>query len=238
MSIQQVFERYEKKYLLTAEQEALFLKAIDGKMVMDGYGEHTICNIYYDTGNYKLIRKSLEHPLYKEKLRLRTYGVPKNGSHQAFIEIKKKFNHVVYKRRIAMPLQEAEDYLNEGIRPKKESQILHEIDWFLKTHAVTPSVCLSYSRRAFYEFDNPEFRLTIDKNIIGRYDRLKLREGIGGDFIIPEDMRLLEIKIPGTMPLWMSKVLSELKIFSVSISKYGRYFSQTPEINRGFLERI
>lgn len=238
MTIQQVFKRYEKKYLLTAEQEERFLKAVEGKMVMDGYGEHTICNIYFDTDDYYLIRTSLEHPLYKEKLRMRTYGVPKDGTHQAFVEIKKKYEGVVYKRRIHMPLQEAEDYLYRGIKPEKDSQILREIDWFLQTNPVKPKVCLTYIRRAFYENYNPDFRMTIDKDITCRTDRLSLLEGVSGEHIIPENMRLLEIKIPGVMPLWMSQILSELEIFPVSISKYGRYYSQNREMNHGFLERI
>ena len=130
MAVQQVFKRYEKKYILTTLQEKEFLKAIEGKMVMDKYGEHTICNVYFDDDTFGLIRESLDKPMYKEKLRLRTYGVPENGDHQAFIEIKKKFDGVVYKRRIPLKLKDAESYLYDGIRPGKDSQILREIDWF------------------------------------------------------------------------------------------------------------
>lgn len=45
----------------------------------DAYGAYTICNIYYDTGDWRLIRKSLEKTVYKEKLRIRSYGVPTGG---------------------------------------------------------------------------------------------------------------------------------------------------------------
>ena len=91
MAVQTVFKRYEKKYLLSSEKEARFLKAIENKMELDKYGEHTICNIYFDTPDYDLIRRSIEHPIYKEKLRLRSYGVPKDGDSKVFVEIKKKF---------------------------------------------------------------------------------------------------------------------------------------------------
>lgn len=238
MAVQQVFERYEKKYLLTAEQEKKFLEAVSGRMLPDKYGEHTICNIYFDTDTFDLIRHSIEHPLYKEKLRLRTYGIPESPEHMSFVEIKKKYNHVVYKRRVQMKLGEAENYLYRGIRPQKESQILKEIDWFLQFHKVSPKVCLTYVRRAFYEDGNPDFRMTIDRDITCRTDRLSLLEGVAGGHILPDGIFLLEIKIPGAMPLWMSHILAELKIFPVSISKYGRYYQQTPEINHGFIEKL
>jgi len=232
MEVQQVFKRYEKKYILTGEQEREFLKAVEGKMIMDKYGEHTICNIYFDDDQFSLIRTSLDKPMYKEKLRLRTYGVPESGDHQAFIEIKKKFDGVVYKRRIPMKLKTAEKYLYEGIYPqKKDSQILKEIDWFLKAHApVKPKVVLTYVRRAFYGAENPDFRMTIDKDITCRYDSLHLTDGVFGDPILKENTYLLEIKIPGIMPLWMSEILSRLKIFPASISKYGTYYKNTPEL--------
>ena len=231
MAVQQVFKRYEKKYILTSEQEKKFLKEIEGKMKMDKYGEHTICNIYFDDDNFKLIRESLDKPMYKEKLRLRTYGVPENGDHQAFVEIKKKFDGVVYKRRIPLKLKEAEDYLYEGIRPQKDSQILREIDWFKKAHSpLKPKVVLTYVRRAFYGIENPDFRMTIDRDITCRYDSLHLTDGVFGDKILEEGTSLLEIKIPGIMPLWMSAILSSLKIFPASFSKYGTYYKTTPQL--------
>ena len=231
MAVQQVFKRYEKKYILTTVQEQEFLKAIEGKMVMDKYGEHTICNIYFDDDTFGLIRESLDKPMYKEKLRLRTYGVPENGDHQAFVEIKKKFDGVVYKRRIPLKLKDAEAYLYDGIRPKKDSQILREIDWFLKAHApIRPKVVLTYVRRAFYGVENADFRMTIDRDITCRYESLHLTDGVFGDKILKEGTSLLEIKIPGIMPLWMSEILSRLKIFPASFSKYGTYYKTTPQL--------
>lgn len=232
MAVQQVFKRYEKKYLLTESQEKEFLKELNGRMIMDKYGRHTICNIYFDTVDFDLIRTSLEKPLYKEKLRLRTYGVPETDEHTAFVEIKKKFEGIVYKRRESMSLKEAEDYLYRGIHPQKDSQIIREIDWFLKVHPVKPRVCLTYERRAFYEDGNPQFRMTLDQNITCRDYRLSLTEGVFGDTIIPEGSSLLEIKIPGIMPMWMSLILSKLKIYPISISKYGRYYKNTEALNK------
>lgn len=235
MGVQQVFKRYEKKYFLNQEQEKAFLKAIEGKMKMDEYGEHTICNIYFDTDDFELIRTSIEGPVYKEKLRLRTYGVPKNGDHQAFIEIKKKYDGVVYKRRVHMKLSEAEDYLYRGIEAENNSQILEELDWMIKRYGLKPKVFLSYSRRAFFGLENEEFRMTLDRNITCRHEALSLMEGVYGEKLLSEGISLLEIKIPGIMPLWMSRILGELDISPGSFSKYGTYYSRTPELYRAIL---
>lgn len=226
---QEVFKRYEKKYLMSAEKERDFLKRIEGKMEMDKYGLHTICNIYFDTPDFDVIRTSIEKPVYKEKLRLRTYGVPKDGNHTAFVEIKKKFEKVVYKRRAVMSLKEAEDYLYRGIHPDLDTQIVREIDWFLKHTPVEPEVFLAYDRRAFAGVTEPEFRLTLDRNIRCRREGLSLLQGDAGEKIIGDDEVLMEIKIPGAMPLWMSEILSELEIFPKTFSKYGTYYMSKPE---------
>ena len=73
--IQNCFERYEKKYFLSPEQQRQLLQAIGSHVKMDFYGRYTISNLYYDTPDWRLIRTSLEKPIYKEKLRVRSYGV-------------------------------------------------------------------------------------------------------------------------------------------------------------------
>lgn len=233
---QTVFKRYEKKYFMTKEQEALFLERIKDKMELDKYGETTICNIYFDTVDYDLIRRSIEGPIYKEKLRLRSYNVPKGPDSKVFVEIKKKFDGVVYKRREELTLAEAEDYLYRGVHPDKDTQILREIDWFLKTNDVFPAVYLAYDRRAFAGVEEPEFRLTLDRNIRCRRKQMNLADGAVGEPIIDENLVLMEIKIPGTMPQWMSKILGDLEIYPTSFSKYGTYYTGNPEVYMAVVE--
>lgn len=227
---QTVFKRYEEKYLLTTEQEEKLLEGLEGHMSIDKYGETTICNIYFDTDDFDLIRRSIEGPVYKEKLRLRSYGVPKDDGATVFVEIKKKFEGVVYKRRVAMTLAEAECYLYDGIHPDDNSQIIKEIDWFLRMNPVTPQVYLAYDRRAFAADDGSELRLTLDRNIRCRRRQLKLGDGSVGERLLPPDTTLMEIKIPGIMPKWMAHLLSELKIYPVSFSKYGCYYRSSSDI--------
>lgn len=230
MAAQTVFKRYETKYFLTSEQEAEFLRRIEGKMAMDQYGEHNICNIYFDTPDFDLARRSIAKPVYKEKLRLRSYGVPEGSRSKVFVEIKKKYDGVVYKRRAEMSLTEAENYLYRGIHPDCDTQIIREIDWFLKTNPVLPQVYLAYDRRAFAGIENPEFRLTLDRNIRARRKQLNLADGSVGEAILPDNVTLMEIKIPGIMPLWMAEILSDMKIYPASFSKYGTYYQNNPEL--------
>lgn len=219
LKIQCSFERFEKKYLLTADKYEMLLKGMEPYMEPDEYGHYTICNIYYDTDNYELIRTSLEKPVYKEKLRMRSYGVPRDGGN-VFVEIKKKFSGEVYKRRTAMEVSEAVGYLAGNVQASDE-QIRHEIDWFLKSYQPVPKVYIAYDREAYAGVENPELRITFDTNIRWRDTELDLRAGDYGAPLLDEGQILMEIKIPGTAPIWLSHLLSEAEVFPTSFSKYG-----------------
>lgn len=227
MKESKVFRRIEKKYILTELQYRILLKEIEGFMKIDNYGESEILNIYYDTPNFYLIRNSLDKPIYKEKLRLRTYGIP-NDDAPAFIEIKKKFQDVVYKRRVQMPYILAKSYLNGDIIPDTpltpvEKQIFNEIEYFRNRYkTLSPQMSVCYKRIAMYGMDDPELRITFDRAINCRIDETDLRKGCYGEQIIRLDQHLMEIKITGAMPLELAHILSKLNIQSTSFSKYGK----------------
>ena len=168
---QDVFKRYEKKYMMDRTQYEAIREALDERMEPDQFGRSTICNIYYDTDQFDLIRASLEKPAYKEKLRLRSYGVP-DGDSTVFLELKKKYQGIVYKRRTQMTLREAQEYLEEGRRPREDSQILREIDYFLQYYTLYPKVMIAYDRVALYGKEDPALRVTFDEKIRWRdWDR-------------------------------------------------------------------
>lgn len=217
---QTVFQRYEKKYLLNRRQYRRFLQMTNGLITADGYGQHTIGNIYFDTHDFALIRTSLSKPDYKEKLRLRSYGVPKPED-TVFLEIKKKVCGVVYKRRTEMTLQQAHDYLVFGKQPPQSGQIHQEIEWFLNRYELFAKVYLAYDRTAYFGNEDNELRITFDENIRWRQNALDLAKGAQGMALLPESQVLMEIKIPGAMPLWLSHILTQLHIYPVSFSKYG-----------------
>lgn len=222
-TFQNSFKRYEEKYLLTSSQYRAFLKGMQEYMKPDQYGKTTNCNIYYDTDCWDLIRKSIEKPVYKEKLRVRSYGIPK-AEDNVFIEIKKKYDDVVYKRRISMPCGDSERYLTGKLHGWVNSQIGMEIEYFQKIHQAKPKVYIAYDRTSFAGIDNADLRITFDRNIRFREYDLDLRCGDYGEKMLSEGTVLMEIKIPGTAPLWLAHLLSELKIRPTSYSKYGTYY--------------
>ena len=213
------FERYEKKYRLTAAQQRMVLEGMRPYMKKDAYGAYTICNIYYDTDDWRLIRASLEKPVYKEKLRVRSYGV-RDGDGKVFVELKKKYDGVVYKRRVTMGAGEAAPFLAGDI-PNAHGQIGQEILWFQRFYQARPRVFIAYDRLAFAGIDDPELRITFDTNLRWRNTALDLRLGDDGAPITDPSMILMEIKIPGVCPLWLSQLLSQAGVFPTSFSKYG-----------------
>lgn len=226
MAYQTVFKRYEIKYLLTAEQKAIMLKTMEPYMALDKYGRSTIRNIYFDTDNYRLIRRSIERPAYKEKLRIRSYSQASPDS-PVFVELKKKFEQVVYKRRISLPEQEAMDWICGYHHCSERSQICQEVDYFLSFYeALHPAVFLSYEREAYFSRDKSDFRVTFDDTILCRQEDLSLESPVWGTPILDESMILMEIKCSGGIPMWMVQVLSQNKIYKTSFSKYGTAYQK------------
>ena len=223
-NVRNIFCRYEKKYLTNGEAIDAFFDRISPYISPDPYGETRICNCYYDTPDHLLIRRSLDKPHYKEKLRLRCYGVPTEES-IAFAELKKKYDGVVYKRRIILPYREATAFLNGedcGEADTPDSQIAREIRWMFRLYdGLAPAMALHYRRNAFYASDDPDLRITVDDDIRFRTYDLDLRAGESGELLLPPDARLLELKIAGAMPLWLSSALDSCRIFPSSFSKYG-----------------
>lgn len=217
--IQYSFERFEKKYFITKSQKEKLLKKIGNMISSDEYGVTPILNIYYDTENWDLIRASIEKPGYKEKLRVRSYGVPKGT---VFAEIKKKCGGVVYKRRISGSNSD----ITKMLAGKMEfrGQIGDEIGWFQKRYSTFPRMFIGYDRTAYFGKEDKNVRITFDENLRWRDYDLDLSLGDYGEPILSENKILMEIKIPGACPLWLARTLSELEIYPTSFSKYGECF--------------
>ena len=221
MAYQSVFRRYELKYLLTQAQKQTILRGMEPYMQLDKYGRTTIRNIYYDTDDYLLIRRSIEKPAYKEKLRIRSYQKAKPDS-TVYVELKKKYQSVVYKRRISLPEKGALEWVDKDHHCHDGSQISSEIEYFMDHYkTLHPVVFLSYEREAYYAIDGADFRVTFDDTILCRQADLSLESEAYGTQILPEGMVLMEIKCSGGIPLWMTRMLSKEKIYKTSFSKYG-----------------
>ena len=195
-------------------------------MVPDVHGESTICNIYYDTPDYRLISRSLEKPVYKEKLRMRSYGPAKPES-PVFLELKKKYQGVVYKRRISLPEWGASAYMSGALPLTEDSQIGREIDYFRSYYGqLRPSVYLSYERCASYAAEDETLRATFDKNICWRNENMSLEAPAGGRHLLLPRQSLLEIKTASAIPLWLVQALEKAEVRQASFSKYGEAYIQ------------
>ncbi len=221
MAYQSCFQRFELKYILTRPQKEALLKVMEPYMKLDQYGRTTIRNIYFDTPNYRLIRASIERPVYKEKLRIRSYRQLGPGE-EAFVELKKKFKKVVYKRRLSMSFRDSLRWLEGDDSLQPPGQIGEEIRYFREFYGdLQPTVFLSYDREAFYSLDGSEFRVTFDENILVRETDLSLCSPAYGSPILSRELTLLELKAPGAIPLWLTEFLTQNKIYKTSFSKYG-----------------
>ena len=220
MAIQTVFERHELKFVITEEQQKKLLSLFGDKLKADKYGKSLIRNIYFDTPSYLLIRNSLDKPTYKEKIRLRGYGEMTESSN-AFLEVKKKFKGVVYKRRIKITEKAAMNYMLNG-ENLPDSQISKEIDYFISYYEnLAPRVALFYEREAYYYKEDDTLRITFDKNIQYRFHDLTLLSDANGTRILDDGLVLMEVKTSYALPLWLTSFLSENKIYKRSFSKYG-----------------
>ena len=213
-----IFKRIELKYLLTEQQNAVIHKIIRGRLPQAGFGEYLVQSIYFDTPNWDVIRASIEKPRYKEKLRLRCYGVPGAGS-DVYLELKKKYNGVVYKRRIASSLEDLNSKSPKDIAGQSDTQTGRELSFYLHANPVSEKAHISYTRTAFAGEDG--LRVTFDTDLRFRSDLLDYEHPQGGQSVLPEGLTVMEIKTTGGMPLWLAQALSEHKIFAAPFSKYG-----------------
>ena len=230
MTIQTVFKRTEKKYIITLNQRKQLLELISSQICSDKFGESTVRSLYFDTDDFRLIRNSIDKPVYKEKLRLRSYSTPKADSN-VFLELKKKYKGVVYKRRETLKYSEAMNYLNTRSKPI-DTQIMKEIDWTMNYYnGLKPKMFIAYDRTAFYSKEDSNLRITFDKNVRFRNYDLELGKGSYGNLILDSGLCIMEIKILNSMPLWLSNALTKLKIYPSSFSKYGTAYAITKDKN-------
>lgn len=221
---QMVFERHEKKYLLDKAQLTALSRMLQAYMQADVYGLHTICSLYFDTENFDVARQAEAKPAYKEKLRLRSYGVPGQDS-TVYLELKKKVEGVTYKRRMALPLREANAYIWLGAPPREGGQVFGEIDWAIHRQGLHPKMLICYDRVALASKEDSALRLTLDANIRWRAQDLDLALGDAGSLLAP-GFYMMEIKTTDALPVWLSGILAAIGAYPVSFSKYGNACQQ------------
>jgi len=227
------FKRLEEKFIITQSQYEEIIKRIEPYMENDVYSGdsfYPIFSIYYDTVSDNVVLESAEKPghFYKEKLRLRSYGKLSNENSKIFIEIKKKIEGIGSKRRVYLPYMEAMKFLNDRIVPETadytKKQIMKEIAYYLNTNEVYPKVFIACERKAMFAKNDSSFRITFDRNVVGRRTNLDFHKSAYGRSLIPENSYIMEVKMNSAIPLWLVDILNDLNIHSRSFSKFGTEF--------------
>lgn len=219
------FKRVEKKYIITNEQYEYIKNRFKDMMIQDVHGKSKICNIYFDTDNYELISHSIQKPIYKDKIRLRSYNTPKKED-LVYLEVKRKYEGVVSKRRLQIKLKDVYKYFEKGYLQTGDMQIKSELDYYFKHFKLKPTMFLSYDREAFYSKEDENFRITFDSNIIARNYDLNLEEGNYGVSLLEKEKYIMEIKTLGAIPLYFVEILSDCNIYPCGFSKYGEAYTQ------------
>lgn len=232
----EVFNRIEKKYMITEDVCDKFIKKISPYMETDEFCKdgkmYPINNIYFDTKDNDLIRTSIDKPIYKEKLRLRSYGIPSIDD-IVFLEIKKKYRGVVNKRRTLLTLRQAYAFLFEGIMPEEgeylNRQVLNELKFFMEYYKPAAKLFLAYDRVAMFGKEDSNLRITFDRNIRSRRNDLRLENSDRGEKLLADNLVLLEIKTSTSFPLWLVDILDEFDMKGISFSKYGTEYKNYME---------
>ena len=220
-----VMKRYEMKYILSPEQTDYFKKSVERHMKIDKFGLTSIASLYYDTPDYRLIRTSVEKPPFKEKIRLRSYGIATESS-PVFLELKRKAYGIVYKRRVQSTIPLVKKFFDGEGDICAGGQINREITTFRDYYqTLVPACMIIYDRIAYFEPDG-DLRLTIDHNPRYRYEDLDLSVSMEGNSLLKDGYTILEVKVQQAVPLWLCSILSKGKIYKGSFSKYGEAYKQ------------
>lgn len=219
---QEVFRRREEKYVLTPEQQTALLDMIEPYLRKEHYFKGTNCSLYFDTDDWYLLLRSLEKPLYREKVRVRSYGVP-NLNDTVFLEIKKKFKKIGSKRRVPVKLADLYNYLDgHGTLKTDNPQIEAELDYCFQHYQLKPKLMIIYDRLSYCGKDDATLRVTFDFNVRGRADNLRLEQGDQGRPYFQHGEIVMEVKATHGYPMWFTQALSKLQLYPTSFTKYGR----------------
>ena len=235
-----VFNRVEKKYLITTAKKKRLLKVIKNHMEKDKYFQSEVSNLYFDNDNYDLIIQSIERPEFKEKLRARSY----EGYDRVFLEIKTKLkgkdDNVGYKRRVMITHKDFDELISKktnlvdlasrSIETANDLQIAKEVDYLIGHFDLKPKILLTYNRES-YKSEN-DLRITFDEKLKYRYKNLNLNKA-KRDRIYFKDKHniIMEIKASNGIPSWLCEIMSEENIYPQQFSKIGKVYEKLRKEN-------
>ncbi len=222
------FKRVEDKYIMTKKQAARFMELCSSHLKEDTYFRYTVRSVYFDSERSDLVIRSLMKPDYKMKLRLRSYCDPQ-GDTPVFLETKKEFEDIIYKRRIGLSYDEAIAYLDYGIPHHVKNNTADEIDYLLNYYNLSEKVMIAYDRECYASKTEDDVRITFDSNVRYRIDGFSMVLDGSEKRLTDEDTVVMEVKAMDRYPLWLTKTLSAMKLYRGSFSKYGKIYTENFE---------
>lgn len=225
--IQKHFKRVETKYILTQKQEQAFLADLAQHMEADDFAQSSISNVYFDNPDFQMVADSLAKKHGKEKIRMRLYDLQPTASSQAFLEIKKKVEGIGFKYRLTSNPVSVTNYVLTGLADAsivddKVTEELHQLRQRYGT--LQPKLVIAYDRQSYKGLDDKNVRLTIDRNLIYRDDRLSAYADRSGHALLPADQVIMEVKVAGDQPAWLQELLVKHGLEKASFSKYGQAY--------------
>jgi hypothetical protein len=227
----QLFTRYELKYLITFDTYRTLADTLIPYMQYDPFGDkqgrYSIFSLYFDSPDRKIYYETMNRAAFRQKLRLRIYNSASIDD-SAYFEVKQKFKNVVNKRRTAIQLSDAYRFIEKRADVSdlenysaSNKQVLKEIRSFRDVYRLAPAVIVGYDRQAFHGIDDTDLRITFDYHLTCRNDNYRLENGMhNGAYFVPPNLVVLEVKVKHSVPLWLTKLLSEFRCPLRSVSKF------------------
>ncbi|MBU9713515.1 polyphosphate polymerase domain-containing protein [Evansella tamaricis] len=224
----EIFSRYELKYLISFEVYQQLAQKLQERMTFDKYGsddgKYNIISLYFDSPDKRIYYETRNKLRFRQKLRLRIYNSA-TLEDNAFFEVKKKYKKRVSKRRTSIVLGDAYKYISDQIEEGQKirisnPQIFNEIDSFRNLYNLKPENIVSYDRQAFVGVEDMDLRVTFDYNLKCRNNDLRIENGPDGYNFVDPNLVVLEVKVDHSVPLWLSRLLSEYRCPKKSVSKF------------------
>lgn len=224
--------RFELKYVVSEEMARAIRESLRIHLVPDsftsedgtGYG---VNSLYLDSEGLDLCNATVQGHKNRFKLRIRWYDGDENRPY--FMEIKRRVNDQILKRRAAVRLEGVRHLLG-GHFPTREHLyhsdqpaslgVLDEFCRLRNTLQASGAVYVRYNREAWVPDELETARVTFDRCLKG--------SAFNGVFETPEDAwssaqprgTILELKFTDRFPGWMRRLVQDFNLNRQSVPKY------------------
>lgn len=186
---------------------------------------YRVCSLYLDTLDLMGYTERLAEARIRNRVRVRTYGLPGDVA-PVFLEAKRKLHRNVVKHRIRVGDTQAWAQGDE-IRPWRKAVHDHgDPRGFARRwldaveHVDMRAVChVTYVRETWVQ---GRCRLTIDHDLRAQaWPDPRMLQAHAGTPLLPPGWIVLELKFNGAEPVWMRQLVMKLRLMSEPVSKFA-----------------